>query len=138
MTRAQRDILRKRRVLEHAERIGNIRKTCSYFGVSRSVFYIWRNAYETHGDAGLVNKKPCPVNLKLRAPPEIVEKVLHLRRTYHLGPIRIVWRLERYHGIGISDAGVYRILRRHGLNRLPNRVGRRAQHTHRYARKLGA
>jgi hypothetical protein len=27
MTKAQRDILRKKRVLEHAERIGNIRRT---------------------------------------------------------------------------------------------------------------
>jgi hypothetical protein len=40
-------------------------------------------------------------------PPELVEKVLHLRRTYHLGPIRIVWYLARYHDIKISDAGVY-------------------------------
>jgi transposase len=70
MTKAQRDILRKRRVLEHAERIGNVRKTCRYFGVSRSVSNLWKKAYETHGDKGLVNKKACPVNLKLRTPPE--------------------------------------------------------------------
>ena len=44
----------------------------------------------TDGDAGLINKKPCPYNPRLRTPPDIVEKVLHLRRTYHLGPIRIV------------------------------------------------
>jgi transposase InsO family protein len=43
---------------------------------------------------------------------------------------------ERYHGIKISDAGVYRILRRKGLKRLPNRVGRRAVHTHRHARQV--
>jgi transposase InsO family protein len=36
----------------------------------------------------------------------------------------------------ISDAGVYRILRRNGLNRLPRRVGRRAVHTHRYAKQV--
>ena len=126
MTKAQRDILRKKRVLEHAERIGNIRKTCRYFGVARSAFYLWKQAYATYGDEGLVNKKPCPVNLKLRTAPEIVEKVLYLRRTYHLGPIRIVWYLERYHGMKISDAGVYRVLRRIGLNRRPRRVGRRA------------
>ena len=65
-----------------------------------------------------------------------MEKVLHLRRTYHLGPIRIVWYLERYHGITISDASVYRICRRHGLNRLPSRVGRRAVHTHRYEKQV--
>ena len=33
--------------------------------------------------------------------------ILHLRRDYYLGPIRIVWYLERYHGLKISDAGVY-------------------------------
>ncbi len=45
-------------------------------------------------------------------PAPIVEQILHLRRTYHLGPIRIVWYLERYHGIRVSDATVYRALRR--------------------------
>ena len=105
MNKAQRDIRRKGRVLEHAARIGNVRKTCRYFGVARSGFYVWKKAYETHGDEGLVNQKPCPSNPRLRTPPDIVEKVLHLRRTYHLGPIRIVWYLERYHGITISKAG---------------------------------
>ncbi len=55
MNKAQRDIRRKKRVLEHAARIGNVRKTCRYFGVARSGFYVWKKAYETHGDEGLVN-----------------------------------------------------------------------------------
>jgi transposase InsO family protein len=136
MNKEQRDVLRKKGVLEHADRIGNVRKACRYFGVSKYSFYLWKKAYEVYGEEGLVNRKPCPVNPKLRTPPEVVEKVLHLRRTYHLGPIRIVWYLERYHGIKISDAGVYRILRRNGMNRLPGRVGRRAVHTHRYAKQV--
>ena len=135
MNTAQRNIRRKTRVLEHTARIGNVRKTCHHFGVARSGFYVWKKAYETHGDEGLVNQKPCPYNHRLRTPPDIVEKVLHLRRTYHLGPIRVVWYLERSHGITISKAGVYRILRRHDLNRFPSRVGRRAVHTHRYAKQ---
>jgi hypothetical protein len=68
MTRAKRDILRKKRVLEHAERIGNIRKACRYYGVSRAAFYLWKKAYETYGDEGLVNKKPCPFPSSLPAP----------------------------------------------------------------------
>ena len=36
MTRDQREIRRKKRVLECAERIGNINKARRYFGVSRS------------------------------------------------------------------------------------------------------
>ena len=35
MTNEQREIHRKKRVLEHAERIGSVNKTCRYFGVAR-------------------------------------------------------------------------------------------------------
>ena len=45
--------------------------------------------------------------------------MIYLRKTYHLGPMRIVWYLARYHDIKISAAGVSRILKRNGLNRLP-------------------
>jgi hypothetical protein len=43
-----------------------------------------------------------PKNPANRTAPEIVEKVLHLRKTYRLGPIRIVWYLARYRAITIS------------------------------------
>ena len=78
MNKAQRDIRRKKRVVEHAARIGNVRKTCRYFGVARSGFYVWKKAYETQGDEGLVNQKPCPYNPRLRTPPDIVA-LLHER-----------------------------------------------------------
>ena len=55
---------------------------------------------------------------------------------HHLGPMRIVWYLARYHDIKISDAGVYRVLKRHGVSRLPGKVGRRAVHTTRYEKKV--
>ena len=119
MNQKERDIQRKLRILRHAEQIGDVSKTCRYFGISRPSFYRWKAALQRHGEAGLANRRPVPKNPANRTPPEIVEKVLHLRRTYHLGPIRIVWYLARYHDIKISDAGVYRILRCNGLNRLP-------------------
>jgi len=53
-----------------------------------------------------------------------------------MGPIRIAWYLERYHDIKTSDATVYRVCKRHGMARLPNRVGRRAVHTHRYQKQV--
>ncbi len=53
-----------------------------------------------------------------------------------MGPQRIVWYLERYHNIQTSDATAYRVCKCHGLNRLPNRVGRRAVHTHRYEKQV--
>jgi transposase InsO family protein len=136
VTQIQHEIWRKKRVLEHAERSGNIRKTCRYFGVGRATFYRWRGALRQSGELGLARKKPIAFSHPRQTPQEVVERVLHLRRTYHLGPIRIVWYLDRYHGIKICDATVSRILRRHGMNRLPGKVGRRAVHTKRYAKQV--
>ncbi len=47
--------------------------------------------------------------------PEMVEKILHLRTQYHLGPQRIAWYLERYHGFPTSRSSVYRTLVRKGM-----------------------
>lgn len=136
MTNAERDIQRKLRVLQHAEEIGNARKAYRYFGISRSSFYRWRDAYQKHGEAGLENAKSIPKNPANQTPAKIVEKALYLRRKYHLGPIRIVWYLARYHGIKISDAGVYRILKRNGLNWLPRGTRMRKLHTKRYQKQV--
>ena len=136
MTNDQREIRRKLRILEHAEQIGDVSKTCRYFGVGRASFYRWRHAYEERGEAGLANARSVPHNHPNKTPPEVTEKVLHRRRKYHLGPIRIVWYLECYHGINISDAGVYRILKRKGLNRLPGGTRMRKVHTKRYNKQV--
>jgi len=80
MTNDERDIQRKLRVLQHAEKIGNARKACRYFGIGRSSFYRWRDAYLKHGEAGLKNAKSIPKNPANQTPAEIVEKVLYLRR----------------------------------------------------------
>jgi len=134
--KVQQDIRRKRQVLDYAQQIGNVRQACRYFGIGRAGFYRWRRAFEREGEAGLVNKRPIARFHPQTTRPEIVEPVLHLQRTYHLGPVRIRWYLARYHGGTVSDATVARILRRHGLRHLPNRVGRRAVHTHRYEKRV--
>ncbi len=129
MTEEQREIRRKKRVIEYAEKNGNIKTACRRFGIARSTFYLWRDRYRESGDEGLRRRMCVSHNHPNKTPEEVVEKILHLRRTYHMGPIRIVWYLERYLGIKTSDATVYRVCKRHGLNRLPNRMGRRAVHT---------
>jgi transposase-like protein len=81
--------------LQYAADIGNIAKACRYFGISRETFYVWKRILSTQGEAGLVNKKPCPENPSLRTSAAIEEKILYLRRTYHLGQLRISWYLAR-------------------------------------------
>lgn len=136
MTNDQREIQRKLRILRHAETIGSVAKTCRYFGIGRASFYRWKTAYRERGAAGLVNGRSVPHRHPNKTPPEVAEKVLHLREKYHLGPIRIVWYLDRYHGIKISDAGVYRILKRNGLNRLRRSTRMRKVHTKRYNKQV--
>lgn len=136
MTNQEREVQRKLRILQHAEKSRHVARTCRYFGVGRSSFYRWKAAYDQHGEAGLINAKPIPKNPANQTPPEIVEKVLHLRSKYHLGAIRIVWYLARYHDITISEAGVTRILRRNGVGRMPRGTRLRKVHTIRYNKQV--
>jgi transposase-like protein len=40
------------RMLQHAQRVsGNVSQTCRFFGVSRALYYIWKERYEKHGIA---------------------------------------------------------------------------------------
>ncbi len=127
---------RKQVVLQYAREVGSDAEAYRFFEVPKSTFYRWRQAYAREGKAGLVRKKPITKSHPRQLTPEVVEKVLHLRRTYHLGPQRITWYLERYHGVETSCSSVYRTLIRHGLRHLPKNVGRRAIHTRRYAKQV--
>jgi hypothetical protein len=84
-------------VLEHFKEQGNVAKTCRHFGIARQTYYDWKVRYGKSGDEGLINNKPCPENLGLRVAPEIQEKIVYLRTTYHLGSDRICWFTQRYH-----------------------------------------
>ncbi len=137
MTQAKRDISRKLRVLNYAKENGNVAKTCRHFGISREIFYRWKRAYGCFGEEALINSKPCPQNIKLRTPKEIEEKIIYLRKTHHLGPARISWFLKRYHNIVISTSGVYWVLKRSNMSRLPHNTKLRTIETHqRYEKQV--
>jgi len=51
---------------------------------------------------------------------EVVGKIIYLRQHYHFGPHKIVMYLKRYHDIQISPSGVWRILKRLDMSRLPS------------------
>jgi len=125
--RAQQDIARKLKILNYAKETGNVAKTCRYFGICRQTFYTWKKAFGAKGENGLIDSRPCPENHKLRVPETIEEKIIYLRTTYHFGPDVIVWKLHRYHGIKISKNGVYRVLVRNKLNRLPENIKKRSR-----------
>ncbi|MFC1746912.1 IS481 family transposase [Candidatus Neomarinimicrobiota bacterium] len=127
---------RKLAILKYAHAIGNDSKTCQDLNINRSTFYSWKRAFQQGGREGLRRKKPIAYTHPKKIAPEIAEKILQIRRSYQLGPERIMWYLERYHGIQVSDSSVYRILARNGVNRLPEKAPRRALHTKRYAKTV--
>jgi transposase InsO family protein len=126
----------KMAVLEYAHLCGNASTACREFEVLRSSFYTWKKAYDVEGRAGLVRKKPIARSHPRQLSPDVVEKILYLRRTCHLGPERITWYLERYYGITTSCSSVYRTLVRNGLRSMSKTVGRRTIHTRRYAKNV--
>ena len=107
--KAEHDIARKLKVLNHAKEHGNISKTCCYFRICRKPFYTWRRAYDSGGYQALINYKPCPVNHKLRVPQAIEEEIVYLRSTFFFDPDMIVWHLQRYHDIRVSLYGCYQL-----------------------------
>ena len=76
-------------ILEYAQGVGNVTMACREFEVPRSTFYGWKKAFDKEGKAGLVRKKPIARNHPRKLAQDVVDKILHLRQTYKLGPERI-------------------------------------------------
>jgi transposase InsO family protein len=120
-------------VLEYAKYV-DVTEACREFNVSRSTFYRWKQTYEQEGRAGLYRKKPIAHYHPRKTAPEVVGKILELRSTYQIGALRIALYLDRYHGIKISESTVTRVLRAHGVSKLPKSAPKRALHSKRYAK----
>ncbi len=108
-------------VLQHAEEVtGNVARTCRYYGISRQTFYKWLRRYEEQGLEGLRDRSSRPHQSPNATSAEVVGKIMYLRQSYHFGPHKIAMYLKRYHDISVSPSGVWRILKRLDLNRLPS------------------
>jgi transposase InsO family protein len=138
-TEDDRRVKRRLAVLRRAEEVtGNVAMTCRYYGISRQRFYTWRRWYDELGLAGLKDLSRRPKVSPNATHVDVVGKILHLRQHYHFGPAKIAMYLKRYHDVSLSPSGVWRILKRLELNRLPasqryKRLDRRWQ---RYEKQL--
>jgi transposase-like protein len=83
-------LVREKTVLDNAKGIGNVASACRDLSVSRSSFYRWRAAYEAHGEAGLYNRSPVGKKWPNQPADDVVERIPHLRRRYHMGPQRAI------------------------------------------------
>ena len=111
---------RRLAVLRHVEEVsGNVAATCRYYGISRECYYRWLRRYEADGLEGLKDRSHRPHHSPRATQAEVVEKIVWLRKHYHFGPAKIAMYLARYYDVTISVSGVWRILKRLQMNRLP-------------------
>jgi hypothetical protein len=112
MTHDQREIHRKKRILEYAEQVGNVNKTCRYFGVARSTFYLWRERYRELGEEGLRSRRCGPHNHPNKTPDEVAHQrigapYLRLFLAVHGTSSTDVWAVGQQLGEGGSRALIY-------------------------------
>ena len=113
-------ILRHRiNLLLLAKSIKNISAACREYGVSRTVYYKYKNRYLTYGIEGLKDKiRKTPV-MPNATKDKVVEKVLDIAKKYPTyGPARLANEL----GNIVCSATVYNILKRHGLSKKLDRL----------------
>jgi transposase len=119
---------RRLAIIRHAQEVtGNVSLTCRYYGISRQAYYKWLRRYEEQGIDGLRDRSRAPHHCPRATRTEVVGKIIYLRENYHFGPHKIVMYLKRYHDVTISKSGVWRILKRLDMNRLPASAIRRAR-----------
>src|SRR5215510_9700611 len=107
------------RVLHHHEQVTrNVSQTCRFFGISRTLFYRWRERYRQEGLVGLHEGPRGPRHHPFTTPPHIVALILEIRRERQYGPLRIRFFLEGYHQVYVSAPTIYRILKQHRVPRV--------------------
>lgn len=98
----------------------NVSEICKAAGISRTIYYQWKNAYNRHGMSGLAEKPRKPVM------PNKVDKkserliLQHAAKFPEDGPKRISYELQD-EGVQVGESGIYNVLRRHGLSRREQR-----------------
>jgi transposase InsO family protein len=92
-------------------------------GFARSTLYLWKEAYEKEGLAGLAEKSRAHHAHPRTTPQEIVQFVRNIRTESPMpGAERIALRLKKRHGLTVQWRTIHKILKREGLVRRKQRT----------------
>ena len=111
-------------LLDHAART-SVSEACRTFGVHRSTFYRWKRLVDRHGLEVLRPRERRRPKMPNQLPAMVEERILAFAIAHPgLGPRRVASELarEKWGGIVVSANGVWRCLRRHGLNTRSKRL----------------
>ncbi|RJO65967.1 MAG: transposase [Myxococcales bacterium] len=106
---ADESLIRRERVLQLADELGNVRDVCRAERVSRSQYYAWKRRYDAQGREGLRDRRSCK--------PRSIEQIVIGHAVIH--PMWGCHRLARYLkdtlDVTIPGPKIQDILNRHGL-----------------------
>jgi transposase InsO family protein len=102
-----------------------VTEACRVFGIHRSTYYDWKRRIERHGLEILRPRERRRPRMPNQLSPLVEERIVAFALGHPgLGPKRIAAELrkERWGGLLVSHNGVWRCLRRHGLNTRSKRL----------------
>ncbi len=113
------------RLFSLAAELGNVREACRLMDVHRSTYYRWRAPVLRSGLEMLRPRERRSPRMPNQTSQLVEQRIVAFSLGQPgLGPRRISATLaqERWGGIDVSPNGVWRVLRRHGLNRRISRL----------------
>lgn len=100
-------------------------EACRTFGVHRSTYYSWKKRVERHGLEILRPRERRPPRMPNQLSAHVEQRIVAFAIAHPgLGPRRVAAELARprWGGLVVSPNGVWRVLRRHGLNTRARRL----------------
>ncbi len=114
------------RCMALAQEMGNVRAACRAMGIHPSTYYRWRHEADRFGLDILRPAERRQPRMANSTSPMVEQRVLAFALAYPgCGPLRISSELRRpkWGGLQLSPNGVWRVLRRHGLQTRAKRLG---------------
>src|SRR5215210_1474982 len=102
----------------HAGRT-SVSEACRVFGLHRSTYYRWKQQVDRHGLQLLRPRERRRPRMPNQIPEHVEQRIVAFALGHPAyGPDRIAAELARpkWGGLAVSANGVWRVLRRHGLN----------------------
>jgi hypothetical protein len=102
----------------------NVSLVCRKYGISRSVFYYWKNrldlkssnaTYKTSKVNRLISYSRRPNTNPKKYPPEVIKLIIKIRKRTNRGAELIWFVLRDKYSIYVSVTGVYKVLKRSNL-----------------------
>jgi transposase InsO family protein len=119
------------RVMRRAGELGNVTAACREAGISRTLFYRWRERFEAYGPDGLhPRRRHARPGRPVQIAPHVERQVLGLALAWPTwGCGRLSRHLARELALPLAASTVQRILRRAGLPRRRDRLGLLEHHS---------